>query len=45
MKRTTPRETEVVVVGSGPGGATTARELARRGKKVTICEFSPYRTD
>jgi choline dehydrogenase-like flavoprotein len=35
-------ETEVVVVGSGPGGATTARELAKRGKKVVICEAGAY---
>lgn len=30
--------TEVVVVGSGPGGATVARGLARAGKKVLIVE-------
>ncbi len=35
-------ETEVVVVGSGPGGATVARELSRRGKKVIICESGKY---
>lgn len=35
-------ETEVVVVGSGPGGATTARELAKRGKRVVICEAGAY---
>lgn len=31
-------EAEVVVVGSGPGGATVARELSKRGKRVVICE-------
>jgi choline dehydrogenase-like flavoprotein len=35
-------ETDVVVVGSGPGGATVARELSRRGKKVVICEAGKY---
>jgi choline dehydrogenase-like flavoprotein len=29
---------EVIVVGSGPGGATVARELARRGKRVLVLE-------
>ena len=29
---------DVVVVGTGPGGATVARDLARRGKKVIILE-------
>ena len=29
---------DVIVVGSGPGGASVARELARRGKRVLILE-------
>jgi len=33
---------EVLVVGSGVGGATVAKELAVRGKKVTILEKGHY---
>jgi choline dehydrogenase-like flavoprotein len=33
-----PKEYDVIVVGSGAGGATGAREMARRGKSVLILE-------
>jgi choline dehydrogenase-like flavoprotein len=32
---------DVIVVGTGPGGATVARELARRGKRVLMLERGP----
>jgi choline dehydrogenase-like flavoprotein len=36
-----PEPSDVIVVGSGPGGATVARDLSRRGKKVLILEWGP----
>jgi hypothetical protein len=33
-----PAEFDAIVVGSGPGGATVARELSKRGKSVLILE-------
>jgi choline dehydrogenase-like flavoprotein len=33
-----PQEFDAVVVGSGPGGATVARDLARQGRRVLILE-------
>lgn len=33
------REYDAVIAGSGPGGATVARELSKKGKKVLILEW------
>lgn len=35
-------KTDVVIVGSGPGGATVARELARKKRAVVVCEAGRY---
>src|ERR1700738_2863534 len=35
------QQAEVVVVGSGPGGATTAHILAEHGKDVLLLEHGP----
>jgi choline dehydrogenase-like flavoprotein len=35
-------QADAVIVGSGPGGASVARDLSRKGKKVLICEAGGY---
>lgn len=37
-------ETEVVVAGTGPGGATLANELARKGREVVLAERGRWHT-
>ncbi len=36
--KTITKKVDVVIAGSGPGGATTARQLARAGKSVLLLE-------
>ena len=36
-----PERTQVLVIGSGAGGATTARVLAEEGIEVTLVEEGP----
>ena len=35
-------EADVVIAGSGPGGATIAKELSNKGKKVIVLEKGPW---
>lgn len=39
MSKTIKKKADVVVVGTGPGGATVARDLTMKGKKVIIVEW------
>ncbi len=41
-KPVTTLQADVVIAGSGPGGATVAREMSRKGKKVILCEAGKY---
>ncbi len=42
MRKATVKKYEFIVVGSGPGGATIARELARANKSVAILEYGSH---
>lgn len=42
---TTKQIYDYIVVGSGPGGATVAKELAEAKKKVLIVEYGPRFTE
>jgi choline dehydrogenase-like flavoprotein len=39
------KEYDYIVVGTGPGGATVARELAREKQNVLIVEYGPRLTE
>jgi choline dehydrogenase-like flavoprotein len=38
MTEAAPPSYDAIIVGSGPGGATVARQLARRGRRVLVLE-------
>ena len=42
---TTERKYDYIIVGSGPGGATVAKELAEAKKKVLVIEYGPRFTE
>jgi choline dehydrogenase-like flavoprotein len=44
MRKPSVKKYEYVVVGSGTGGGTIARELARANKSVAILEYGPHYT-
>ncbi len=39
--KTLSQNYDAIIVGSGPGGATTAKELTAKGKRVLILEWGP----
>jgi len=41
MNRMIQQHFDAIVVGSGPGGATVARELTRARKEVLLLEWGP----
>lgn len=43
MKEAVNQKYDAIIIGSGPGGATVAKELTLRGKKVLILEWGPGR--
>ena len=43
MKNKINQNFDAIIVGTGPGGATTAKELTNKGKKVLILEWGPYK--
>ncbi len=41
MKQNQQQNYDAIVIGSGPGGATVAKELSEKGKRVLILEWGP----